>query len=85
MTLFGLVVVWCRNRMNYNILQNWKAYNKLWFDVEIEWITTAQILDAIGDLLWFDVEIEWITTKSFPFLHPLKLWFDVEIEWITTP
>ena len=34
----------------------------LWFDVEIEWITTARVGGRIPTQLWFDVEIEWITT-----------------------
>ena len=38
----ALVVVWCRNRMNYNGKENKNAPQKLWFDVEIEWITTKE-------------------------------------------
>ena len=34
----------------------------LWFDVEIEWITTISVMYPDFEMLWFDVEIEWITT-----------------------
>ena len=82
---FPCVVVWCRNRMNYNpegvgrCLHSW-----LWFDVEIEWITTLAKFFVTLISLWFDVEIEWITTSQAIANTVLKLWFDVEIEWITT-
>ena len=37
-----IVVVWCRNRMNYNVSREQLRQKELWFDVEIEWITTDQ-------------------------------------------
>ena len=36
----------------------------LWFDVEIERITTASKTSSIESSLWFDVEIERITTLA---------------------
>ena len=57
---------------------------ELWFDVEIEWITTINIVYALSPELWFDVEIEWITTRGAIRIILRQLWFDVEIEWITT-
>ena len=58
------VVVWCRNRMNYNTQKKPQYPLLLWFDVEIEWITTFYQRCYIYGWLWFDVEIEWITTQS---------------------
>ena len=78
------VVVWCRNRMNYNYIPISAVSFLLWFDVEIEWITTSFTTEMGFILLWFDVEIEWITTQLMFKRLRLKLWFDVEIEWITT-
>ena len=57
---------------------------ELWFDVEIEWITTTHSKAVRGVMLWFDVEIEWITTEEDGLMSKDELWFDVEIEWITT-
>ena len=57
---------------------------ELWFDVEIEWITTSGTWQGWGRWLWFDVEIEWITTSPTDRKAAAELWFDVEIEWITT-
>ena len=48
--------------MNYNIFKILCEIIKLWFDVEIEWITTGHAVQDKGGELWFDVEIEWITT-----------------------
>ena len=56
------VVVWCRNRMNYNVSASVEDLVVLWFDVEIEWITTFLRGTVSPGRLWFDVEIEWITT-----------------------
>ena len=36
----------------------------MWFDVEIEWITTEKEVERMREKLWFDVEIEWITTMG---------------------
>ena len=41
---------------------NMKADQGLWFDVEIERITTLPGVVSNDDRLWFDVEIERITT-----------------------
>ena len=57
---------------------------RLWFDVEIERITTNQWRKSIVRQLWFDVEIERITTLAGLQRAPSGLWFDVEIERITT-
>ena len=38
------------------------ALRELWFDVEIERITTRQAHQVLHEQLWFDVEIERITT-----------------------
>ena len=77
-------VVWCRNRVNYNKCRICQGILQLWFDVEIEWITTFSLLLILSLWLWFDVEIEWITTVDILTLATEQLWFDVEIEWITT-
>ena len=42
-----------------------KNWILLWFDVEIERITTTEGEQYIHALLWFDVEIERITTYKF--------------------
>ena len=52
------VVVWCRNRMNYNGFVQFRQIHRLWFDVEIEWITTDTEHLSFHQALWFDVEIE---------------------------
>ena len=36
----------------------------LWFDVEMEWMTTNTIGRLDERKLWFDVEMEWMTTKD---------------------
>ena len=56
------VVVWCRNKMNYNPIGFWHVTIGLWFDVEIRWITTDRSIKGHPGMLWFDVEIRWITT-----------------------
>ena len=56
----------------------------LWFDVEIEGITTIKPVLNEARQLWFDVEIEGITTPLPDSHRPPQLWFDVEIEGITT-
>ena len=70
--------------MNYNYLKSHFDNLGLWFDVEIEWITTNILIVDDTIKLWFDVEIEWITTVNILNDFDLQLWFDVEIEWITT-
>ena len=43
-----MVVVWCRNRMNYNFFIIHVVLITLWFDVEIEWITTLTAIIEYG-------------------------------------
>ena len=61
-----------------------KSLSLLWFDVEIEGITTREEVNSLTYELWFDVEIEGITTIYILIHKVMVLWFDVEIEGITT-
>ena len=61
------VVVWCRNRMNYNTWKGWCVQPRLWFDVEIEWITTIGLCKCNEDVVvvWCRNRMNYNTRVSF--------------------
>ena len=71
------VVVWCRNRMNYSRYSGRRTGARLWFDVEIEWITARNDNCWCLAELWFDVEkiffIKDFPSPSFVFLMLMEM------------